>query len=189
MLAKHFFGLETEDTVAVDARQEAEIAKLLKWAGHVLGSSMADGVAHLTQAIAAAQAAGTILNPYQSQRLLGPVVSAVNEAMAKLREFKFEVARTKELRASVYKQGEAMVLKLKQQLEQGHITEDELNSRCRSVTVWQSTKDSGLDVQLGELEADVCARVEDASNLIVGANMFQMPDRNTWCPFRSRTRS
>ena len=117
---------------------------------------MADGVAHLTQAIAAAQAAGTILNPYQSQHLLGPVVSAVNETMAKLREFKFEVARTKELRASVYKQGEAMVLKLKQQLEQGHITEDELNSRCRSVTVWQSTKDSGLDVKLGELEADVC---------------------------------
>ena len=167
MLAKHFFGLETEDTVAVDAKQEAEIGKLLKWTGHVLGSSMADGVAHLTQAIAAAQAAGTILNPYQSQHLLGPVVSAVNETMAKLREFKFEVARTKELRASVYKQGEAMVLKLKQQLEQGHITEDELNSRCRSVTVWQSTKDSGLDVQLGELEADVCARVEDASNLIV----------------------
>ena len=64
MLAKHFFGLETEDTVAVDAKQEAEIGKLLKWTGHVLGSSMADGVAHLTQAIAAAQAAGTILNPH-----------------------------------------------------------------------------------------------------------------------------
>ena len=42
MLAKHFFALETEDTVAVDARQEAEISKLLEWAGQVLGSSMAD---------------------------------------------------------------------------------------------------------------------------------------------------
>ncbi|CAE7320625.1 unnamed protein product [Symbiodinium sp. CCMP2592] len=167
MLAKHFFGLETEDTVAVDATQEAKIASVLKWAGQVLGRSMADGVAHLTEAIAAAQAAGTILNPYQSQHLLAPVVSAINETMTKLREFKYETDQTKEKRASVYKQGEAMVLKLKQQLEQGHLTEDEMNRRCRAVTVWQSTKDSALDVKLGELEAEVCTRVEDASNLIL----------------------
>ena len=117
-----------------------------------------------------------MLNPYQSQHLLGPVVAAINEAFAKLREFKATMAQTKDMRASVYKQGEAMVLKLKQQLEQGLITEAEMHRRCRAVTVWQSTKDSGLDVKLGEMEAEVCTRVEDASNMIL----------DVWCKHVSK---
>ncbi|CAE7280797.1 unnamed protein product, partial [Symbiodinium sp. CCMP2456] len=153
VLARHFFGLETDDSVGVDAAQEVEMSKLIQWAGQVLGTSLEHGVVHLTGAVAAAVAAGVPGNPYECEAVLRDVVPAVNEAMAQLREFKVAQAKTQEVRNSVCKQGETMILKLKQKLEEGEISEDDLHQRCKSVTVWQSKKDSDLDVSMGDLEA------------------------------------
>ncbi|CAE7480808.1 unnamed protein product, partial [Symbiodinium necroappetens] len=169
VLARHFFGLETDDSVGVDAAQEVEMSKLIQWAGQVLGTSLEHGVVHLTGAVAAAVAAGVPGNPYECEAVLRDVVPAVNEAMAQLREFKVAQAKTQEVRNSVCKQGETMILKLKQKLEEGEISEDDLHQRCKSVTVWQSKKDSDLDVSMGDLEAKVCECVEATSTLILDA--------------------
>ncbi|CAE7424316.1 unnamed protein product, partial [Symbiodinium necroappetens] len=108
-------------------------------------------------------------NPYECQFKLSPVVVAVNEALASLREGKEKEASIAEKRQHVCKQGENMIHQLKGKLERGEITEQEMLSKSKVVVQWQSKKDSELDVALGDMESEICGKVENACNFILDA--------------------
>ncbi|OLP94354.1 hypothetical protein AK812_SmicGene23619 [Symbiodinium microadriaticum] len=174
MLCKHFFGLEAYEPVGGDAVQEAWMSQLVEWTVKVLGcdrkvDERRPFKVDMAHAVFAAQEAGTKMNPYECQFKLSPVVVAVNEALASLREGKEKEASIAEKRQHVCKQGENMIHQLKGKLERGEITEQEMLSKSKVVVQWQSKKDSELDVALGDMESEICGKVENACNFILDA--------------------
>ena len=165
MLAQHYFGLDIETPEPIDSAQEAEMASLADWASDVLGG----GVVDVDRAVCAARTAGAVLNPAKCADALMPAITAANEAMAKIREFRAEQEKVKHLRQAVSRQAENMTHKLKHSSEQGEITEDDMHRRAKSVIVWQSKKDGELDVKLGNMEPEVCEKTEKAAGLILEA--------------------
>ncbi|CAE7655769.1 unnamed protein product [Symbiodinium sp. CCMP2592] len=175
MLCRHFFGLEAyENAVCMDAEQEAWMSKLVAWTCTVLGCDRKADERRpfrvdISHAVAAAMTAGTKMNPYECQFKLAPVVLAVNEALATLREGKEKTGEIDAKRKAVFEQGENMIHQLRAKLERGEITEDELHSKSKVVVRWQSTKDSELDLAFSELDSQLCSKVEAACDFILDA--------------------
>ena len=174
MLCKHFFGLDAYEPVGADAQQEAWMRQLVEWAIKVFGCDRkADDRrpfrVDMMHAVVAAQEAGTKMSPYECQFKLSPVVLAVNEALGALRAGKETEASIAEKRRAVSLQGETMIHQLKGKLERGEITQAELLSKSNVVLQWQSKKDSELDVALGDMESELCGKVETACDFILDA--------------------
>lgn len=175
MLCKHFFGLEAYDSaICMDAEQEAWMSKLVAWTCEVLGCDRKADERRpfrvdMAHAVAAAMNAGTKMNPYECQFKLSPVVVAVNEALATLREGKEQTGEIDRKRKAVCEQGENMIHQLRAKLERGEITESELHSKSKVVVQWQSKKDSELDLASAELDSQLCTKVETACDFILDA--------------------
>ena len=168
-LAVKHFGMEISELPPMNEAQELEVKKVLAWAAHALGRSCEEGCLDVDKVQASVQDSKLPMNPYEIRYLLAPACEAANRAFAKLRDYRKAVAKTIEMRATVSRQTETMILKLKNSLEQAEITESELDRRTQSVDAWRSQKSKQFDTELIDLEDSAIAEVRIASGMILGA--------------------